>query len=157
MALDRKSSYAKRDLQRPFPSFVQKREIFERRRIRKSKFEGLFLPISTNRSLVWPVILPSLYNCLFLRLITNHDNVVLQFTTARIITNYDNRLSQFTIGTLLQFTTTVITILVRYYNSRQVLLQFTTGITIHDSTTIHDRTHVPCFAFCNKNAPRDNP
>ena len=66
-------------------------------------------------------------NCLFLRLITNHDNVVLQFTTARIITNYDNRLLQFTIGTLyynsrpvLQFTTSVITI-----NSRQVL-QFTT-------------------------------
>ena len=67
-----------------------------------------------SRSLVWPVILPSLYNCLFLRLITNHDNVILQFTTARIITNYDNRLLQFTIGTLLQFTTTaVITILDR--------------------------------------------
>ena len=110
---------AKRDLQRPFPTFVQKREIFERRRIRKSKFEGHILPISTNRGLVWPVILPSLYNCLFLRLITNHDNVVLQFTTARIITNYDNRLLQFTIGTLLEFTTTVITIHDRYYNSRQ--------------------------------------
>ena len=53
--------------------------------------------------------------------------MVLQFTTARIITNYDNRLLQFTIGTLLQFTTTaVITFLDRYYNSRQVLLQFTT-------------------------------
>ena len=65
-------------------------------------------------------------NCLFLRLITNHDNVVLQFTTARIITNYDNRLLQFTIGTLLQFTSTVITSHDRYYNSRQVLLQFTT-------------------------------
>ena len=58
-------------------------------------------------------------NCLFLRLITNHDNVVLQFTTARIITNCDNRLLQFTIGTLLQFTTTVITIHDRYYNSRR--------------------------------------
>ena len=119
MALDRKSASAKRDLQRPFPTFVQKKEIFERRRIRKSKFEGHILPISTNKSLVWPVILPSLYNCLFLRLITNHDNVVLQFTTAQIITNYDNRLLQFTIGTLLQFKTTVITILDRYYNSRQ--------------------------------------
>ena len=65
-------------------------------------------------------------NCLFLRLITNHDNVVLQFTTARIITNYDNRLLQFTIGTLLQFTTTVITIHDR-------VLQFTTSvITIYD-------------------------
>ena len=75
-------------------------------------------------------------NCLFLRLITNHDNVVLQFTTAQIITNYDNRLLQFTIGTLLQFTTTVITIHDRYYNSRQVLLQFTTGITILDTTIV---------------------
>ena len=36
MALDRKSASAKRDLQRPFPTFVQKREIFERR-TRKSK------------------------------------------------------------------------------------------------------------------------
>ena len=63
-----------------------------------------------------------------------HDNVVLQFTTARIITNYDNRLLQFTIDTLLQFTTTVFTIHDRYYNSRQLLLQFTTGIAIHDRT-----------------------
>ena len=36
MALDRKSASSKRDLQRPFPTFVQKREIFERR-TRKSK------------------------------------------------------------------------------------------------------------------------
>ena len=81
-------------------------------------------------------------NCLFLRLITNHDNVVLQFTTARIITNYDNRLLQFTIGTFLQFATSAITIHDRYYNARQVLLQFTTGITIHDGIAIHDRTHM---------------
>ena len=59
-------------------------------------------------------------NCLFLRLITN----------------YDNRLLQFAIGTLLHFTTTVITIHDRYYNSRQVLLQFTKGITIHDRTAM---------------------
>ena len=36
MALDRKSASAKRDLQRLFPTFVQKREIFERR-TRESK------------------------------------------------------------------------------------------------------------------------
>ena len=36
--------------------------------------------------------------------------MLLQFTTARIITNHDNGLLQFTIGTLLQITTTVITI-----------------------------------------------
>ena len=68
--------------------------------------------------------------------------VLLQFTTACIITNHDNGLLQFTIGTLLQITTTVITITIyhRYYNSRQLLLQFTTGITIHDVITIHDST-----------------
>ena len=36
MAFDRKSASAKRDLQRPSPTIVQKREIFERR-TRKSK------------------------------------------------------------------------------------------------------------------------
>ena len=36
MTLDRKSASAKGDLQRPFLTFVQKREIFERR-TRKSK------------------------------------------------------------------------------------------------------------------------
>ena len=48
--------------------------------------------------------------CSFSRLITNHDNVLLQFTTARLITIYDNVLLQFTIAWLLQFSTTVITI-----------------------------------------------
>ena len=52
--------------------------------------------------------------------------MLLQFTTARIITNHDKWLLQFTTGTLLQITTTVITIYDRYYNSRQ------TVITIHD-------------------------
>ena len=47
--------------------------------------------------------------------------MLLQFTTARIITNHDNGLLQFTIGT---FT---------YYKSRLLLLQFTTGITVHDN------------------------
>ena len=64
-----------------------------------------------------------------------HDNVFLKCTTARIITNYDNTLLQFAISTLLQITTRAITIYDRYYNSRQLLLQFTTGIKIHDSTT----------------------
>ena len=36
MTLDRKSASAKRDLQRPFLTFVQKREVFERR-FRKTK------------------------------------------------------------------------------------------------------------------------
>ena len=44
--------------------------------------------------------------------------MLLQFTTARLITNYDNVLLQFTIAWLLQFSTTVITIYDRYYNSR---------------------------------------
>ena len=42
---------------------------------------------------------------------------------------------------VLRFTTSVITIHDRYYNSRQVL-QFTTGITIHDIITFHDTTGV---------------
>ena len=44
------------------------------------------------------------------------------------------RLSQFTIAWLLQFWTTVIIIYDRYYNLPRLLLQFTTGITIHDRT-----------------------
>ena len=68
--------------------------------------------------------------------------MLLQFTTAWIITNYDNGFLQFTTGTLLQITTIVITIYDKYYNSGQLLLNFTTGITIHDVITIHDSTHV---------------
>ena len=61
-------------------------------------------------------------NCLFLRLVTNHDNMVSQSMTARIVTNNDNR--------LLQFYRYVITIHDNYYyNSRQALLQFTTVLT----------------------------
>ena len=53
------------------------------------------------------------------------DWLLLQFTTARLITNYDDLLLQFTIDWLLQFSTTVITIydghynLRHYYNSRK--------------------------------------
>ena len=47
------------------------------------------------------------------------DWLLLQFTTARLITNYDGVLLQFTIAWLLQFSTTVITIYDRHYNSRQ--------------------------------------
>ena len=63
---------------------------------------------------------------LTLRSITKYDNVLLQFTTAsklrqHVITNY---------GSL------VIPILDNCsdYNLRRLLLQFTTGITIHDRT-----------------------
>ena len=68
--------------------------------------------------------------CSFWRLITNHDNVLLQFTTARIIKIDDNVLLQFTIAWLLQFSTTVITI-----------YDMTTGITILNIITIHNRTY----------------
>ena len=57
--------------------------------------------------------------------------MLLQFTTARIVTNHDtgyNNLRQ-----------------VRYYKSRQLLLQFTTGITIYDVITIHDSTNRTSF------------
>ena len=47
----------------------------------------------------------------------------------RLIKNYDNESLQSTIAWLLQFSTTVITIYDRCYNSRRMLLQFTTGIT----------------------------
>ena len=56
--------------------------------------------------------------CSFSRLITKQDSVLLQFTTARLITIYDSVLLQFAIAWLLQFSTTVITIYDRYYNSR---------------------------------------
>ena len=69
-------------------------------------------------------------NCSFSRLITKHDDVLLQFTTARLITIYDNVFITIYDGL-------VITILDNcYYNLRRLLLQFTTG------TTIHERTHV---------------
>ena len=82
-------------------------------------------------------------NCSIWKTYYKTRKVLLQFTTAWIITNHDTRLLQFTVGTLLQITTTVITIYDRYYNSRQLLLQFTTGITIHDVITIHDSTALP--------------
>ena len=49
----------------------------------------------------------------------------LQFTTARLITNYNN-----------------LTIKLGYYNLRRLLLQFMTGITIHEIIRIHDRIGV---------------
>ena len=56
--------------------------------------------------------------CSFSRLITKQDNVLLQFTTARLITIYDSVLLLFAIAWSLQFSTTVITMYDRYYNSR---------------------------------------
>ena len=70
--------------------------------------------------------------------IANSAMCYYNFTTPRSITNYGSMLLQFAIGALLQFMTTVITIYDSYYKSRQLLLQFTTFITIHDST--HVRT-----------------
>ena len=70
---------------------------------------------------------------------------------ARLITNYDNMLLQITIAWLLQFSTTVITLYDRYYNLRRLLLQFTTGITIHDIVTIHDRANVALFIALQTN------
>ena len=64
--------------------------------------------------------------------------MLLQSKTVRIVTNHDNW--------LLQIMTIVITIYDRYYNSRQLLLQFTAGITIFDVITIHDSTAV-CNVF----------
>ena len=58
--------------------------------------------------------------------VSEHDNVLLQFTSAMLITNYNNVSLQMTIAWLLQFSTTVITIYDDcYYNLRQIL-QFTT-------------------------------
>ena len=68
MALDRKSATARRDLQRPSPTFVQKREIFERL---SHKNKALNVIISLSRPIgavfglstlfyyhrVWPVII----------------------------------------------------------------------------------------------------
>ena len=74
-----------------------------------------------------------------LRSVSEHDNVLLQFTSAMLITNYNNVSLQMTIAWLLQFSTIqsiVISIYDRYYNLRRLLLQFTTGITIHDRTNI---------------------
>ena len=82
---------------------------------------------------------------LTLRSISLYDSVLFQFTTARLITNYNNILLQITIAWLLQFSTTVITLYDRYYNLQWLILQFTTGITIHDIITIHNRTNVPLF------------
>ena len=90
--------------------------------------------------------------------------MLLQFTIARLITIYDNVLLQFTIAWLLQHLTQkelktvrdcshrqlfhpVITIYDRYCDLRRLLLQFTTGITVHDIITIHDRTVcVECYS-----------
>ena len=57
------------------------------------------------------------------------------FITAYSFKLVNTVLLQLTIVWLLQFWTTVITIYRRYYNSRRLLLQFTTGITIYDIIT----------------------
>ena len=64
---------------------------------------------------------------LTLRSIAKYENVLLQFTTARLIYKLRQRL------------------LHGCYNSRQLLLQFSTGITIHDIISIHDRTWDRCL------------
>ena len=63
-----------------------------------------------------------------LRSVSEHDNVLLQFTSAMLITNYNNVSLQMTIAWLLQFSKNC------YYNLRRLLLQFTADITIHDRT-----------------------
>ena len=55
-------------------------------------------------------------NLSFSRLLTKHDNVSLQFSTAQIITNYNNTLLQFAIG-------------ITFHDNCSVL-QFATGIRI---------------------------
>ena len=56
-----------------------------------------------------------------LRSVSEYDNVLLQFTSARLITNYNNVPLQITIAWLLQFSTTVVTIYDDcYYNLRQI-------------------------------------
>ena len=93
--------------------------------------------------------------------------MLLHFTRARLITIYDNVLLQFTIAWLLQHDTertqnsaglTIVAIdscftqllqftTCRYCDLRRLLLQFTTGITVHDIITIHDRTVcVECYS-----------
>ena len=80
-------------------------------------------------------------NCSFSRLITKHDNVLLQFTTARFITNYDNLLLQFKITWLLRFSTT--------YNLRRLLLHFTTGngyeVTTEQTPRLLNERDILCF------------
>ena len=53
-------------------------------------------------------------------------------------------LSQITTTFITIYDSLVITILDNsYYNLRRLLLQSTTGITIHDIIAIHDRKHLP--------------
>ena len=61
------------------------------------------------------------------------DWLLLQFTTARLITNYDDLLLQFTIAWLLQFSTTVITIYDGHYNLRHYYNSRKTVVTRDDS------------------------
>ena len=87
-------------------------------------------------------------NFSFSRLITKYDNVFLQFTTARLITIYDNVLACDSLHWLLQFSTTFITIYDSYYNLRRLVLQFTTGVTIHDIIIIYDRSQRTLLISC---------
>ena len=63
MALDRKSANARRDLQHGHsPTFVQKKEIFERFTRKSKAFEGhLSTPTNRSRVHVWPVLSSSFY------------------------------------------------------------------------------------------------
>ena len=76
----------------------------------------------------------------FKNLLQKHDNAPLQFTTAQNTANYYSVLLQFEIGTLLQNMTSAIAMNDSYYKSRQLLLQFQIGFTIHNLITIHDST-----------------
>ena len=81
-------------------------------------------------------------------LLQNTTHVITIYDISHYYLNNDNESLQFTIGTLLQITTAIITIFDRYYNSRQLLLQFTTGITIHDAITIHRKQETGNKRIC---------
>ena len=81
-----------------------------------------------------------------------HENLSLQFTTARITANKDNALFvefiiRFPIGTLLQGRTGAIRISDSCYDSRQLLLQHSTGSTGYAFITIHRKKPMPTAAF----------
>lgn len=71
-------------------------------------------------------------NCLFSRLVTKYNNVLLQFTTARLITAY-HKLRQRVIT--IYHNLAITTFGNCYYNLRRLLLQFTTRVTTHDIIT----------------------
>ena len=77
------------------------------------------------------------------------DWLLLQFTTARLITNYDDLLLQFTIAWLLQFSTTAITIYDRYYILRRYYnLRQNSCYTGRFATTILEQHSVAILEQC---------